>query len=295
MKVFRGFFWLFLSVSVIESLASSFTVDGGELAINSELRADSVTVGKTARLTGTGLVGGELLVMGTVAPGVAPDQSGTLRIDGGVIFYRDAVFECDVISHSLLDRLIASGPVTGAGTVIPNRSPGAIPIQETVISGDTNSSGLYDYSVGGAGAPDWSVTEGSGLLQLTYLPGDSDLDGMPDYWEWKFFLDRIAGDPDGHSDSDGTRNLDEFVANTNPLDSNSVFRIISIERLPDAQITWTSSDDCLYTLARSTNLVAGAGFVPIGSEVSATPPFNSMVDTNETQQFYYRVSVRREN
>jgi hypothetical protein len=56
-------------------------------------------------------------------------------------------------------------------------------------------------------------------------PQDSDGDGMPDAWEQMCFTNPTVTLPDGDNDRDGMSNLDEYRANTNPNDSNSVLRM----------------------------------------------------------------------
>jgi hypothetical protein len=49
-------------------------------------------------------------------------------------------------------------------------------------------------------------------------PPDADGDGLPDWWEQKFFDSRTGAVPEVDSDSDGQSNLAEFQAGTHPLD-----------------------------------------------------------------------------
>jgi hypothetical protein len=83
------------------------------------------------------------------------------------------------------------------------------------------------------------------------LPGeDSDKDGLPDAWELRFArtLDVLegTGDPDG----DGVSNLDEALADTNPLDANDALRITQFVRNAggDFTIQWKSQHTRLYRL-----------------------------------------------
>lgn len=46
---------------------------------------------------------------------------------------------------------------------------------------------------------------------------DTDGDGMPDWWETKYFGGPTAADPDDDPDGDGRTNLEEYLAGTNPL------------------------------------------------------------------------------
>src|SRR5205085_4331722 len=73
---------------------------------------------------------------------------------------------------------------------------------------------------------------GANAVRLTDLIiVDSDHDGLPDWWEDRFGLNK--NDPaDGalDSDGDGASNLNEFLADTNPQDPDSVLRIVSIQQ-----------------------------------------------------------------
>lgn len=53
------------------------------------------------------------------------------------------------------------------------------------------------------------------LAAVLEIP-DSDGDGMPDWWETKFGLDRFAADGDGDLDGDGLDNLTEFRLGSDP-------------------------------------------------------------------------------
>ena len=59
---------------------------------------------------------------------------------------------------------------------------------------------------------------------------DSDGDGMGDGYEAEYFGGYTSGDPAGHADADGVNNLDEFLAETDPLDAGSCLRVSQLWR-----------------------------------------------------------------
>ena len=60
--------------------------------------------------------------------------------------------------------------------------------------------------------------------------GDSDSDGMDDDWEVAHFGD-LSRDGAGDQDDDGQTDLQEFFAGTNPTNSGSILRVLTIIRL----------------------------------------------------------------
>jgi len=108
---------------------------------------------------------------------------------------------------------------------------------------------------GSEGDPD-----GDGLMNLEEYENltnpqvaDTDNDGMDDLWEVQNELDPVVdfGDdgPEGDPDSDGSLNIDEMIAGTDPQSSESVFKIVSIRKNPPSiVISWTTVDTRYYRL-----------------------------------------------
>ncbi len=91
------------------------------------------------------------------------------------------------------------------------------------LSGGTNHSSIgAAYATGGSAA--------AGLIEILYPPApaldpaaDSDSDGLPDSWETQNF-GNLGSSAVTDSDGDGTTNLMEYLAGTNPNSAASVFR-----------------------------------------------------------------------
>ncbi len=97
-------------------------------------------------------------------------------------------------------------------------------------------------------------------LNLNLLaPPDGNGNGLPDAWEALYGV----SDPNGDEDGDGANNLAEYRANTNPTNSASALRIVSLEDIytGDMDLVWTSVGGGRYRVQYSD---ADAGGGPAG-------------------------------
>lgn len=97
-------------------------------------------------------------------------------------------------------------------------------------------------------------TTGSLNLAVTHLRGDTDADSLPDWWESDYFGGRTNAQPSAHDDADPVNNLGEYVANTDPLDENSVLEITDIKRSSGDVLEWCTAEGRRYYLMVHTNL-----------------------------------------
>ena len=75
---------------------------------------------------------------------------------------------------------------------------------------------------GGTGTTGWDqLVVGTTWNTLTSLPSDGDGDGMPDAYEILWGFNPDVNDANDDADSDGSTNLEEYVAQTNPTDDDS--------------------------------------------------------------------------
>jgi glycosidase len=98
----------------------------------------------------------------------------------------------------------------------------------------------------------------------------------------------ILLDPNGDYDGDGMSNSAEDLAGTNPLDANSVLRILSLAN--GNLLTWSSISSKTYCVQATANLTTN--FVPISGVITATAPTTTYLDTPATNaQKFYRISI----
>jgi hypothetical protein len=94
-------------------------------------------------------------------------------------------------------------------------------------------------------------------VTLTGAAPDSDQDGMLDTWEIARFGDLSAGGEDDN-DGDGSSNLEEFNADTDPLDAGDFLRILNVEQSANGvAITWPANPGRSYSVYRNDDLTQG--------------------------------------
>ena len=143
-------------------------------------------------------------------------------------------------------------------------------------------------------APTASVGQVSSLWidEIRVGKPDQDRDGLPDDWEGQFFDNPTNGLAAGDDDHDGASNLAEFLADTHPGDSNSVFLIEDIQVQSPPVLSFESSSRRLYRVLYSSNLLTGA-WASLGSDLWGTGSLLQVEDPDESPyRRFYRVGVR---
>jgi len=132
-----------------------------------------------------------------------------------------------------------------------------------------------------------------GAFEFLLPSADSNGDGIPDGWCWRFGLSPVAGGlAAADLDFDGASTWSEYVADTDPTDGHSCFHIEAVGQSPLATVGFISSTNRLYSLFYSTNVANGFwANVPGQQDVQPTSGWTVLTDTNALPSKFYRVGV----
>ncbi len=142
---------------------------------------------------------------------------------------------------------------------------------------------------------DGQVRHDIGAHEYNQGCADSSGDGIPDWWCRVYQFDPVATNtPDGNPDQDLHTTAQEWVADTNPTNGLSYFKLTGMTGSNGvAEVRFVSSSNRVYTLYRATNLVQAAWTNIAGrSRIPGIGGADRLTDTNGApSRGYYRVSV----
>jgi hypothetical protein len=134
------------------------------------------------------------------------------------------------------------------------------------------------------------------IVTLDLSNDDTDQDSLPDWWEQMIFGNLTTAGKNTDFDGDGAPDRHEFLAGTDPEDSQSALRMLSARRITGSKISvrWVGLAGQTYALERSTNLLEGFTQV-VRDNIAGTPPSNTVTDTNAPGPgpFFYRVRLKK--
>ncbi len=270
--------------------AATLELGGGTLQLSGSLAASDTLVRSGAILAGSGTVDGNLDLAGTLSPGSTVASVGIITITGDLNCQPGSRFVCDVTSHVNGDTVFAD-QVSGTCTVQVRQTGGAIPVELEIVNGNAGSA-YAGFVLGASQSNSWGLASIAGDLLLTDLVGDTDGDNLGDWWELKYFSGRTNATAEADGDSDHADNLSEYIAGTDPGNPLSRFAITSVVDSNDAVVvTWASSTGRVYRISRTADL--STEFLPIASNIAATPAYNTYRDEdiiNETS-YFYRIEI----
>ncbi|MBS0191023.1 MAG: hypothetical protein U0573_03885 [Phycisphaerales bacterium] len=158
-----------------------------------------LTLAPTQTLRGSGTVGGNVLLQGTVAPGASPNGTGTIAFDLGPGIGAAVVWDLQLASASAYDSLAMSKPYSLGGALKVTLIGGFNPISTdlfTIVDGSagaTRTGGFDSFNL-----PTPPVSPLKRKWRLNYLPTDVTLrltcaadfngDGLVDDTDFQYFL-----------------------------------------------------------------------------------------------------------
>ena len=154
-------------------------------------------------------------------------------------------------------NLTLNGATTSQTVTVTVLDDGSIEPAETIILSLVNVVG------GGTNAP--------GVMTLTINDNDADPDGdgMPDAWETDNFGTTTNGAA-GDVDADGYSNLDEYIAGTQPANSNSFLKVTGVASGPGTQVSFFGATGRVYRLDFSDDLLNPAGWSEFTNSIPGT-------------------------
>ena len=184
------------------------------------------------------------------------------------------------------------GPGAGASITIivqvNTNTTGAITNQAVVSTSDTDPNPANDTAQADTTIPDFD-SDGD----PDFHDPDDDNDGIPDVFEENFGLDpNNAADAGLDPDMDGFTSLAEFIADTDPTNGMSFFRIDKLGITNSVIIFFDSSTGRIYTLEFIDDLVNGffTNF-PEHTDIPGAGDADSFTDTNEMPRRFYQIEV----
>jgi hypothetical protein len=116
------------------------------------------------------------------------------------------------------------------------------------------------------GIPNWTV-------------GDTDGNGLPDWWELKYLGVLTGTPPDGDADHDGASNLFEYLTGTNPTNASSYFHITRLTPGSPNKIFVYCAPGYFYTLHRADDLALG--WTVVSNQTRISPASEGILEMDD--------------
>jgi hypothetical protein len=124
------------------------------------------------------------------------------------------------------------------------------------------------------GIPNWAIGDTDANV------GDTDANGLPDWWELKYFA-ILTGTPiNGDADHDGMSNLNEYLTGTNPTNAISYFHITRLKPGSPNKIFVYSEPGYYYTLQQADDLALG--WTSVSNQIRISTAAEGELEMNDT-------------
>ena len=238
-------------------------------------------------------IGLETPVSGNLAGSVANGSSTTPFIsgDGRYVVFQSKASDLVANDTNGLSDIFARDRVLGVTMLVSANAQGRAgngPSARPVLAADGRTVAFQSFASDLAGG-DFNDKRDVFLLKLG--SADSDGDGMDDDWEMAYF-NTLARDGSSDFDNDGVSDLAEFRAGTDPTNSNSVFRVLTVAPAGggSALLLWTGNPARTYRAEFKDDLGA-TNWTALSGSISWNGATAALTDASATNSAhrYYRV------
>lgn len=229
-----------------------------------------------------------------VPPVFAGLQSATAGIESATLTWPAAGSGCPPVTYHVFQATTSGGQ----NFTSPVLSTNALSVVLAPLDPGTNNWLTYYFVVRASDPCGGSETNTVELSVQPWLDPakDQDGDGMPNGFEQTYGLDPFnAGDAGLDLDNDGFTSLQEFVANTSPVNSSDFPRIASVIADGDGfRIRFASASGRQYQLQTRDSLTAG-DWTNLGAPVPGDDSEHEILDASPpgTTSRFYRLSISR--
>ena len=176
-------------------------------------------------------------------------------------------------------------------------APPTFPLADVSTAGVATAANVYEDTLAVATGT-YAGVEGAGSFLVRNVGTDDfdtyAADGLPDDWQVDHFgVGNPDAGPTNNVDEDVHDNQGEWIADTDPTDGDSFFRIAAVSNRDATAEVWVdSSAERRYSLECTTNL-AVPDWQPVAGQTNlpGLDGLRALVETNPPEPHHYRVGV----
>jgi hypothetical protein len=129
------------------------------------------------------------------------------------------------------------------------------------------------------------------FLRLEFMPepADSDGDGIADAWEIFHASNLTSFSAESDADSDGLRDIDEYLAGTDPFDAVDSLLVQVRPSTTGSILQWPTKSGYLYFIDQRADLRTSVAWSAVGEKIVGTGSTTTLTIPTESEHSFYRV------